>query len=150
MYTPSPPTPKNLIDRKTPTTSALSGIPAKFIITLLWLSGMYLLRRVPMLGKYIPTTASKEKKLAIARMSPRNVPELSIWLAIAPPPIASAATAIAFAVLFSTAAGTGTFFVCCSSLVNRLLPNKQQAIKQLNTRPYGVATPTFPLLRRAK
>lgn len=61
----APFTPKYLTNKKTLTTKILRGIPNKFMMTDRCESGMYLLRKVPMEGKYIPTHASKAKKEAI-------------------------------------------------------------------------------------
>lgn len=44
---------------------AFNGIPNKFITTLRWLSGKYLERNVPIVGKYIPTHDSKRKRLSM-------------------------------------------------------------------------------------
>eukprot|EP00984_Skeletonema_dohrnii_P031843 scaffold24873_cov94-Skeletonema_dohrnii-CCMP3373.AAC.1 len=44
---------------------AFNGIPNKFITTLRWLSGKYLERSVPIVGKYIPTHDSKTKRLSM-------------------------------------------------------------------------------------
>ena len=61
----APLTPKYLTNIKTLTTRTFKGIPNRFIMTDRCESGMYLLRNVPMEGKYIPTQASKAKKEAI-------------------------------------------------------------------------------------
>lgn len=56
--------PNLLMDRNTDTTMRLRGMPNKFIMMDLWLSGMYLLLNVPIVGKYTPTHNSNAKKLA--------------------------------------------------------------------------------------
>jgi len=60
----APLTPSFFMLKNTLTTSAFNGIPNKFMITDLCESGIYLLLRVPMEGKYMPTHASKPKKAA--------------------------------------------------------------------------------------
>lgn len=60
----APLTPKYLTNMKTLTTRTFNGIPNRFIMTDRCESGMYLLRKVPIEGKYIPTQASKAKKEA--------------------------------------------------------------------------------------
>mmetsp|Transcript_6265 Transcript_6265/g.9223 ORF Transcript_6265/g.9223 Transcript_6265/m.9223 type:complete len:154 (+) Transcript_6265:829-1290(+) len=61
----APVSPNRFKERKTLTTSAFSGMPNRFIITDRCESGTYLLRSVPIDGKYIPTHPSNKKKLAV-------------------------------------------------------------------------------------
>ena len=90
-----------------------------------WLSGMYLLRRVPMDGKYIPTHASNKKKLNIRTYND------AFLAAITEPAIAAVAVANIPVVKVSV----GIFPI---NFPNKVDPNKQLAMKQENTVPYGV------------
>ena len=66
----APVTPKYLANMKTLTTRTFRGIPNKFIMTDRCESGMYLLRKVPIEGKYMPTQASNAKNEAINAANP--------------------------------------------------------------------------------
>lgn len=94
-------------------------------------SGTYLLLRVPIDGKYIPTHASKAKNPAIKVQ--RGV--AAEYAAMVAPPIASVATVSMFEVDFSV--GTPILPNC----PNRVDPKRQEAMKHENTVPYGVAAP---------
>mmetsp|Transcript_22781 Transcript_22781/g.52204 ORF Transcript_22781/g.52204 Transcript_22781/m.52204 type:complete len:271 (-) Transcript_22781:881-1693(-) len=130
--TPNAPfTPNFFIDKNTDTTRTFKGIPKRFIITPRCESGMYLLLKVPMEGKYIPTQASNRKKLEIK--SAEGTPNGHLVAATAPP-IAKVATASIESVLFSVET------LLSDSAPNKVDPNRQHAMKQLNILPYGVAT----------
>ena len=113
------------IDKKTLTTKTFKGIPNKFMMMDLFESGTYLLRRVPIEGKYIPTHASKAKKEAINAARLMEDEET----VRAAPDIAKVATLNMAAVKASV--GTAIFANC----PKRVDPNKQLAIKQENTVP---------------
>lgn len=132
----APLTPKRLILKKTLTTSAFNGIPNKFMITLLCESGTYLLLNVPMDGKYIPTQPSNAKKAPT--MAANGIATIVLDADTqAAMPIAIVATASILLVKLSV----GTFFfTSCPKIVE---PNKQLAMKQEKTVPYGVELP-FP------
>ena len=77
----APLTPKYLTNMKTLTTRTFNGIPNRFIMTDRCESGMYLLRKVPIEGKYIPTQASKAKKEATNAGRPL-VAEETVYVAV--------------------------------------------------------------------
>lgn len=85
----APFTPKYLTNKNTLTTKAFNGMPNKFMMTDRCESGIYLLRRVPIEGKYIPTHASKAKKEAINAGRPSD-PDDTVYVAV---DIATVATA---------------------------------------------------------
>lgn len=119
------------IDMKTLTTSTFKGIPNRFMITDRCESGTYLLRSVPMEGKYIPTHASNAKNAAIN--AGRLIEEETVKVALV---IAMVANVSMPAANFSV--GTDIFAICPKSVD----PSKQQAMKQEKTVPYGVAAPS--------
>mmetsp|Transcript_64880 Transcript_64880/g.148612 ORF Transcript_64880/g.148612 Transcript_64880/m.148612 type:complete len:261 (+) Transcript_64880:103-885(+) len=123
----APETPRLLIERKTETTMRLSGTPKMLTITLRWLSGTYLERRVPMEGKYMPTHASKTRKDAIT--ATRDDP-----MAVATPMATVAAVSIP-AHVFSTAKPL------LARAPKRVLPRRHDAMKHENTFPKGTAPP---------
>mmetsp|Transcript_37377 Transcript_37377/g.42724 ORF Transcript_37377/g.42724 Transcript_37377/m.42724 type:complete len:99 (-) Transcript_37377:1279-1575(-) len=91
-------------------------------------SGTYLLRNVPIDGKYIPTQASKTKKDAIsdARFIVDETVNVAIDIAI---------DAINNIILVDVSNGINDF----ANFPNIVEPHKQDAMKQENTAPYGVA-----------
>lgn len=128
----APERPRCLIERKTLTTRTFKGIPNRFIITDLCESGTYLLRSVPIEGKYIPTHASNTKNPATnaARgMADDDAARVEI-------PIAIVATLSMAEVDFSVET---EFF---TSWPNSVDPKRQHAIKQEKIVPYGVAAPS--------
>ena len=112
------------MDKKTLTTKTFSGIPKRFIMTDRCESGTYLLRRVPIEGKYMPTQASKAKKDAIRAGRLELVDTANVAL-----DIARVATVNMNAVKLSV--GTDIFANC----PKRVDPKRQQAMKQENTVP---------------
>ena len=127
----APFTPSLEIDKKTLTTRMFSGMPNKFIMTDRFESGTYLLRSVPIEGKYIPTQASNAKKAAIN--AGRLMDDDTVTAA---PDMARVATLNIAAVNFSV--GTDILANC----PKRVDPNKQLAMKQEKTVPYGVPAPS--------
>eukprot|EP00968_Pinguiococcus_pyrenoidosus_P009407 scaffold733_cov267-Pinguiococcus_pyrenoidosus.AAC.30 len=69
----APCTPSLFILRKTLTTIRFRGTPKMFMSTERCVSGRYFERNVPMVGKYMPTHASKRKKAAT------STPRLCCW-----------------------------------------------------------------------
>ena len=112
------------IDKKTLTTRTFKGIPNRFIMTDRWESGTYLLRSVPIEGKYIPTHASNAKKDAMR--AGRLIEEETATVAL---DIAMVATDSIAAVELSV--GTDIFDNC----PNNVDPSKQQAMKHEKTVP---------------
>ena len=112
------------IDKNTPTTKTLRGIPKRFIITERLESGTYLLRSVPIDGKYIPTQASNAKK-APTRAG-RAIDDETAKVAL---DIATVAAVNMTAVNFSV----GTFIF--ASCPNNVDPSRHDAMKHENTVP---------------
>lgn len=128
----APDSPRRLIERKTLTTKTFKGIPNRFMITDLCESGTYLLRSVPIEGKYIPTHASNAKNPATnaARgMAGDDAARAEI-------PIAIVATVSMAEVDFSVETDIFT------SWPNKVDPNRQHAMKHEKIVPYGVVAPS--------
>ena len=120
----APLTPKYLTNMKTLTTRTFKGIPNRFIMTDRCESGMYLLRKVPIDGKYIPTQASNAKKEAINAGSDA---ELTVYVAVDMAMVAIANIPVV------TPSVVGPFiFANCPKRVD---PNRQDAMKQEKTVP---------------
>ena len=118
------------MERKTLTTRTFKGIPKRFMMTDRCESGIYLLRSVPMVGKYMPTQASNAKK---ETMSPaRFMVDETVKVAVV---IAAVARVSIKTANFSV--GTDILASC----PNNVDPSKQLAMKQEKTVPYGVAAP---------
>jgi len=103
----------------------LRGIPNKFIITLLCESGTYLLRNVPIDGKYIPTQASKAKK-DIMRGSKEEVDRAAVIMDM---------VATESMTVVEVSVGIDSLL----EIPNMEDPTRQDVIKQENIVPYGVA-----------
>ena len=114
--------------KNTLTTRAFNGIPKRFMMTDLWESGTYLLLRVPIEGKYIPTHPSNAKNAVTnaARGIPTTEPVVDIHAAI---PMEIVATVNIALVNFSV----GTFFF--TNWPKIVDPKRQLAMKQENTVP---------------
>ena len=78
----APLTPRYFTNIKTLTTRTFKGIPNRFIMTDRCESGMYLLRKVPIEGKYIPTHASNAKKEAINAARPLPAAVDTVYVAV--------------------------------------------------------------------
>ena len=119
--------PSFLILKNTLTTMRFKGNPNRLIMTLRWLSGKYLLLKVPMEGKYIPTHASKTKQavtMAVILLIPKNVPVVPrVFNALTMVNIANVATVIMDAKMDSV-----RLPLSCNAL-NKVLPHKQEAMK---------------------
>ena len=77
------------IDKKTLTTRTLRGMPKMFMMTERCESGIYLLRSVPIEGKYMPTQASNTKKAATNPTRLMVDPTVKVALDIAMAAVAS-------------------------------------------------------------
>mmetsp|Transcript_39359 Transcript_39359/g.97225 ORF Transcript_39359/g.97225 Transcript_39359/m.97225 type:complete len:214 (-) Transcript_39359:943-1584(-) len=117
------------IDKKTTTTMRLSGMPNRFMMAPRCSSGSSLERRVPMVGKYTPTQASKAKKARL-RESRALFDAASVARLIAVAPTASIDTAIASADIPAFMARP-----------NAEDPSMQHAMKQEKTAPKGTDDP---------
>lgn len=142
----APVTPNFSLIKNTVITKALRGMPNKFIITPRCESGTYLLRKVPMDGKYIPTQASNKKnaadrppKIAIGEV---KVEAVDFIVAIVAHAIDMVARESIPAVKFS--AFTDILLTSCPNAVD---PKRQHVIKQVKIVPYGVSAPgnAFPM-----
>ena len=131
----APFTPSQLVDKKTLTTNRFKGIPNKFIMTDRWESGTYLLLKVPMDGKYIPTQASKAKNAPIRHARLIEITDDEVDTVKVAAAMARVATLSMEEV--KTSVATPIFANC----PNRLEPKRHEAIKQEKTVPYGVALP---------
>lgn len=136
----APVTPSRLMLKKTLTTKALSGMPKRFIMTDRCESGTYLLRNVPMDGKYMPTHASKAKNPAMRAASDVEPADA----ASVEPPMAIVANINMPAVNDSVRTP-----ILPTSCPNSVDPNRQHAMKQEKTVPYGVAAPVPKALATA-
>jgi len=112
------------IDKNTLTTRTFKGMPKRFMMTERWESGTYLLRSVPIEGKYIPTQASNAKKEAISAGKLELVETENVA-----PDIAIVAIVNIKAVKLSV--GTDIFANC----PNMVDPKRQHAMKQEKTVP---------------
>ena len=120
----APSTPSFEMDKKTQTTKTFKGMPNRFMMTDRCESGTYLLRSVPIDGKYIPTQASNAKKAAIraARLG------LDLTVKVAADMAIVAAVSIP---AVKVSVGIPIFASC----PNNVDPRRQQAMKQENTVP---------------
>mmetsp|Transcript_32958 Transcript_32958/g.68661 ORF Transcript_32958/g.68661 Transcript_32958/m.68661 type:complete len:138 (-) Transcript_32958:1282-1695(-) len=122
----APARPNLLIDKNTLTTKTFNGIPNRFMITERWESGTYLLRKVPIDGKYIPTQASKAKK------------EATIVARLAPPPALTdqVATDMATVAIDNMAAAKFSVLMFIFAIWPKMVdPNKHEAMKHEKTVP---------------
>lgn len=126
----APPTPSNLMERNTDTTSAFRGIPKRFMITERCESGMYLLRKVEIEGKYIPTHNSKRKKAATIGISGA----VGARAEAVPAAIATVATTS----IPSVETSVRTFLAIALKMVE---PRRQDNMKHEKTTPKGVVAP---------
>lgn len=146
----APVTPNFSLIKNTVITKALRGMPNKFIITPRCESGTYLLRKVPMDGKYIPTQASNKKnaaerppKIAIGEEEVIKVDEAVDFI------VAKVAHAMDMVARESIPAVKFSAFtdILLTSCPNAVDPKRQHVIKQVKIVPYGVSAPgnAFPM-----
>jgi len=121
----APRTPSRSLAKKTVTTRTFKGIPKRLIIVERCASGMYLLRRADVEGKYMPTHPSKTRKEMVKEASDG----IAVDTAVVALPTARAATVNMRAVDSSVGI---PFFERCP---NRVAPIKQLAMKQDSTVP---------------
>ena len=120
----APDVPSLWINRNTVTTKTFNGTPNNVIITDRWESGRYLLRSVPMDGKYIPAHISKMKK-------PAMTPARLVFAEMEKVAPANARAAVANMTVVECSVGTDH----CVSCPKSVDPSRQHDIRQLNTWP---------------